>query len=339
MAAVKQPQLGELIGRDIAHQGGAGRVPGRALAPEFVLDHPLGEGLGHDRPSVGQSERRGGAGPIGLRGGRHDAVHHGGGAAQLAREITAEIGVAEGREAREHAAQRPPVMGEVVAAERRERCEARGPSPPQGLHNEAGCGAGGLGIGEVVPYVWMRFVEFARGGPVAIALLGHGQRYDARVRRHHGVQQGFRILGRDDEARHAADDLQPLARGVPHRETIKAILRRQGIARVGVPQRRAQNAPAPVTRAEHGVRIDGLMGAVKRADAEMHDSGRDSRAIVGRADHRARQAVERGSAEARVTGHSGAPDQCAAWLLARATIWVGLTKRNASRSQTSVVTI
>ena len=59
------------------------------------------------------------------------------------------------------------------------------------------------------------------------------------------------------------------------------VLRRQRIAHVGPAQRRAGDGPLRIG-GEDVVEIDGLVGAVERADAQMDDAGGGPARIVGR---------------------------------------------------------
>ena len=72
------------------------------------------------------------------------------------------------------------------------------------------------------------------------------------------------------------------------------------------------------------------MGAMEGADAEMHDSDPNRSKIVARPGDVGRQASE---------ALGGEPGHFAGSLRARATIWVGLTKRSAMRSQIIEVAI
>ena len=56
MAAVQEAEFHEFVWGDVGDELGADLFPGGAAAPlsggEAVLDHPLGEGFGEDRPGV-----------------------------------------------------------------------------------------------------------------------------------------------------------------------------------------------------------------------------------------------------------------------------------------------
>ena len=141
--------------------------------------------------------------------------------------------------------------------------------------------------------VGMRFVE--RGGRriVAVALLGDGQRDDLHGRIAQAPQQRFRVFGRDQRLLERADHLQPLALGAAHRQRVEIVLRLERVAHRGRAQARADDAPAHVAGGERGLGVHRLMRALERADAEMHDAGRDRGAVVARARDVWRKPAER----------------------------------------------
>ena len=166
---------------------------------------------------------------------------------------------------------------------------------------------------EIVNDVGMALVEFAGGGRMAIALLGHGQRHDPHAGRRHGGQQRVRVLGRHQESPDAAHHLQAFAPRVSHRDRVEPVLRGQRIARLGAPQRSTQDAPAEIAVSQDGVRHDGLVGTMEGADAEVYDPGRDGRTVVGGAQHIAGQLIERRGGEPGSGGH-GAVSSFERWV-------------------------
>ena len=117
---------------------------------------------------------------------------------------------------------------------------------------------------------------------MAIALLRHREADDAHGRIAHGAEQRLRILGRDEEAAQRADDAQALAVAGAYRERVEAVLRRERVARLRRAQARAADRPVALAGGEPVVDVDGLMGAVEGADAEMHDADADGVEIVAR---------------------------------------------------------
>ncbi len=75
--AVEHAELHQLEGLDVLDHLGADGFEGRAAGGEVVLDHPLGEGLGHDRPSIFQAADFLDDFSIRIGRGGHDAVDHG----------------------------------------------------------------------------------------------------------------------------------------------------------------------------------------------------------------------------------------------------------------------
>src|SRR5215211_7360747 len=71
----------------------------------------------------------------------------------------------------------------------------------------------------------------------------------------------------------------------PDRTGVEPILGREGVGRVGRTQARAADRPVGLARPEPIVEVDGLMGPVERADAEMNDPDPGGRTVVGRPRH------------------------------------------------------
>jgi hypothetical protein len=185
-------------------------------------------------------------------------------------------------------------------------------------------------MGEVRDHVRVVLAQRPGGGVVAIALLGHRQADDAHGRIAHSLEQRLGIGGRDEELAHGAHDPEPLAGAGPDRQGVEPVLGAERVAGVGGTQARAADRPVGLAGREAVVEIDRLVRPVEGPDAEMDDADPRRRAVVGGALDRRRQGLE---GRGREPGHR--PGSC----LARATIWVGLTKRSAMTSHTSVVTM
>ena len=85
-----------------------------------------------------------------------------------------------------------------------------------------------------------------------------------------------------------------------NRQRIEAILRDEGVARVGTAQAGADDAPIRCAPSEQVVDHDGLVRAVKGADSEVNDARPDARAVVIRAADLAREPGEAGVREAQI---------------------------------------
>ena len=133
---------------------------------------------------------------------------------------------------------------------------------------------------EVVHDVRMGLVQGTSRRVMAIALLGHGQGDDPRLRRAHRLEELLDLPRRDDHLPDRADDPERLAGLGAHREGIEPVLRIEGIVGVGTAQACGDDSPARIV-AEDIVRIDGLMRPVEGPDAEMHDPGLYRLSIIG----------------------------------------------------------
>ena len=204
--AVEDPQLHQLVRRDVVGELGAGELPGRPAGREAVLDHPLAERLGDDQPLVVEAAER--ARPAGGRrrwwpgrSGRPSSwgTRRSRRSTRPARRPPASAG------RRQKSPTRPSttraVVVEVVAAQHGDRpgvaVAAALQAPDQPPDRARRCGAVDVGaddrVGEVEPAV----------RAAAVALLGDGQR-------HHGdggvgepVQH---VVGLRRAVEHLADD-------------------------------------------------------------------------------------------------------------------------------------
>ena len=145
-------------------------------------------------------------------------------------------------------------------------------------------------IGEVGDDVWMRCIEVACG-VAQIGLLGDRQRDDADTGIGQCIKQLCRIARRDQHRSDRADDAKFLAVAAALGERVEPVLRFERIVGRGALQRCADDAPVRLAGGKAVVDIGGLMRAVERADAEMHDARRDRGAVIARNRHRGRQGI------------------------------------------------
>src|SRR4051794_18991505 len=141
----------------------------------------------------------------------------------------------------------------------------------------------------------MPLVEIAGLRRVTVAFLGDGERDDADGRIRHPVDQLRGVLAGDDAIEQRANDAVFGAFGRAHSDGVEMILRGERVARIRTAQARADNAPTGGAGSKAIVDDDGLMRAMKSAEAKMHDPGRDARAVVGRAANGRRQPIEMGA--------------------------------------------
>src|SRR4051812_27159052 len=164
----------------------------------------------------------------------------------------------------------------------------------------------------------MPLVEIAGLRRVAIALLGDGEGDDANGGIGHSLDQSCRALACDHAVEQRTDDAVLGAFGRTDGNRIEMILRGEGVACVRAAQARADDAPRWGAGCKTIVDDDGLVGAMKRAKAEMHDAGGDARTVVGRAADAGWQLIEIGAAKARRTrAHGRLPllCRCLTWRL------------------------
>ena len=116
---------------------------------------------------------------------------------------------------------------------------------------------------------------------MAIAFFRHRQRDNLHTVLRHGFDERGGIFRRDMQGFQSADNLIIRVVGIAHGDGIKPVLRGQGIARIGGTQTGPHNTPAMIARIERLFGISGLMGTMKRSQAQMHKACLDIGAIIG----------------------------------------------------------
>ena len=142
-----------------------------------------------------------------------------------------------------------------------------------------------IGAGDVCLNLRVARVEGAGGGIDEIAALGDGQRDDADRRIGHRLEdRGLTVLD-GNETGHRADHPGAVAARVHFHHGIEAVLLHQRGALLGVVFHHTRAEDAPVVRTakrDQIVEIDGLMGAVEVAHADMQDARADSGGVIAR---------------------------------------------------------
>jgi hypothetical protein len=192
------------------------------------------------------------------------------------------------------------VGGEIVTGEDGEGGDARSSPALKRRHDESRRRSRRVRMSEVVNDIGMLFVEFAGLRRVTIALLGDGQRDDARGGIGHARDQTCRVGGRDDDLKHRADNPVLGAGAGTNGYRIEAVLRDEGVACVRTSQAGADDAPIRCAPSEKVVDHDRLVRPVKGPDSKMNDARPDTRAVVIRAADLAREPGEAGVREAQM---------------------------------------
>ncbi|VVU53968.1 hypothetical protein BAN20980_06611 [Burkholderia anthina] len=154
----------------------------------------------------------------------------------------------------------------------------RGPQPQAG-GDHAERGARGVGRREILLERGIVEIETA-AGPAAIAFLRHGQADDRHGRIGDQRQQRGQRFGREQRAVHRADDARARAVAVALGHRVQMILRGEQVDRMAPPQLDAHDPPAQVALFQHGLRMERLVRAMKRAEAEMDDARADRVPVV-----------------------------------------------------------
>ena len=147
----------------------------------------------------------------------------------------------------------------------------------------------GLRRCQIAHDVRMLEVQRAARGIVAVAFLGDGQRDDLRRGIGEPRVDTCALVAEEQNLAHAADDAPPHAGAALLDGRVQPVLRRHPVAHVRAAQAHAADAPRAAGRGDRVVGVDRLMGAMKRADAEVDDAHRQTRRVVRRSRDRRRQ--------------------------------------------------
>ena len=306
MARIQDADLHHLVSMDIGGEGRADAVPIGTACAKRILDHPLAEILVRHGGGIGDADLAGQR-QFGGAGGGHDAIDHGIGKGAVGVDPIGEVGVGEPRKSRHHLPQDRAIAPQVVARKARERPLPRRPPEPQRRDHRAKSGAGAARMGHVMGDVGMGCIE-APGGIDEIAALGHGQGHDADRGIGHGGDEGGVALCDGEIVDHRPGHFGAAALGRQFDERGHAILRQEPVAHARVIGADACAKDGPILRQtllHQAVGIPGLMGAVKIAQPDMDDAGREPRAVIAGAQDVLRQIGQRGGGERNgaVHGH------------------------------------
>ncbi len=281
VAAVQDADLHRLEFMDMGGELDAHFLQRGAALGEVVLQHPLPEGLaGHGHRVVGQAEF-GRHGAFARAGGRGDAVDHAIGEGHVFGDPGGQGGVGQAGKAGHGIAGDHAVSGQVVAGHDGEGGQASGAA---GLERgDDGAEGGAAGIGGIGLDLGRGGVEMARGIQ-EIAAFGDGEADDADIGEGHGRDQIGIVALHGQEIDHGAHTPGAFARWVKLDDGGEAILRLQRLAhpRIAFADTGAEDGPVvALAEREEVVQVDGHMGAVEVAKADVHDTGREARAVIG----------------------------------------------------------
>ena len=171
-------------------------------------------------------------------------------------------------------AQHPAIVGQIVAADQRQRTQARRSPRDHRLRQI------------MIDAVPVRDDARQIGGavrPPPITLFGDGQRHDPRVGRGEAFGQPLGRSGGDDHLADRADQADGFALARPFGDGVEAVLRRHLVMHAARAQRGGRNRPIAVARRHRVVGIDRLMRAVERAQADMDDADPLRRPVIAEA--------------------------------------------------------
>ena len=123
VAAIKHPQFHLFPGTHITDHLHASRFPCGTTGDKVVFNHPLNERFTADRARIGHAQFAGDFSQRVFRGGRHNAVDHRGGKADMLTDPACQCGRAFFRHPKHGVLHDMTVIWNVVAGKHRERCQ------------------------------------------------------------------------------------------------------------------------------------------------------------------------------------------------------------------------
>ena len=282
MGAVEDPQLGLLEGGDVGDQLDPGPLPRWPAAGEGVLEHPLRERLGDDRPVVGHAGALGGQGTYVL--GRSPGPS---GRPSTTGRQRSRGSSRPGRRRGARRARRPPGaspgrwpgrLSQETTVNGASRRRGAWPAPRPGGRAGTGARPGGQVVGDLRA----RGVQGPGGPGRAVPGLGHGDGDDLDGGVGEAPERRLRVAGGDDGLADGTDQPRPVAAVAAFEQGVQVPLAGQR----AVQRRRAQgdgaDAAGQRARGQDLVAVHGLVGAVEHARPDVHDRGADAGGVVGR---------------------------------------------------------
>ena len=291
MPGVEHPELHELVGLDVGGDQHVEILEREPVGGEAVLDDPLSERLGHDRPVVDDAVGLGEPAPVGVGRRRGDAVDHAVGEGDRAldprRQLVAEaLGLAEGGGTGDG-----PVADDVVAAHDGEPAAGALSAPVQagGDDPERRGGAGGRRVGLV----------YAGAVVDRVPALGDGDRHDLGGVVGDGIDEALGVGGGVDVVDDAADDGDVGRVGSSRDQGVEVVLRpeRARHRRIAGQHARTDDRPVALSASTQLVHVGGEVGTVEPAHAHVHDASPEAVPLVVGRRHRRGQPGERTDAQ------------------------------------------
>ena len=278
MAAVKQAQLHGFERAHVRHHLHALHFPVRTPEREMIFDHPLTEALAHHCRTVMTVELLLQPGERRRIHCRNDAVDHAAGKRHLLLHPLRKLKVLRCGQATHRLTGALTVVRHVVAAQHGKGRDACLVPAAQSLQHNPGRGTRCLGVSQIVDNHRVLQVQLPRSRAQVIAFFSDGQGNDPRARVGHALQQQLQLITaiacvqrftqHGDVAQRYLLTVTVLGHRIAALLLAQLLDQRSVGAQVG-----AAHPPLAFTVAiEMALQIDRLMSAMKRSQAQMHDS-------------------------------------------------------------------
>ncbi len=272
MARVQQPELHQFVRLDVCDELGSRSFPRRAPLREVVLDDPLEERLGDDRPGLVRAEAPRDLGAVGLRRRRRDPVDHRRGEGDLGLDPVRELRIGLPGEAGHRRAGDGAVVLDVVAGQHGERRVSELTTTAQGRDDQVERRGGRTG-------------HERPGLPVdRVAALGDREGQDADRRVGEPLDGRPPVVGRVRELEDRADvPGLPASVGVFLDQCVSAVTGVERVAHRCIGGEHSDGEDAPVageTLFEQSVDRERLVRPVEASHADVRDAALDAGAVV-----------------------------------------------------------
>ena len=194
-----------------------------------------------------------------------------------------EVRVVELGERHQHVTGDGAVLLHVVAGQDGEGLQPLLATPLEGGAEEAEGADGCVQVGQIMLDIWVLSLQLVGVFVVVVATLGDGQGHNVRVGVSHLGNDGLLAIRGEEERPDAADDAGIAALGRALNDGVQVVLGVQDIAHGSVvgPQTDTADGPAVLAMAlQQPVDVDGQMGSVEAADADVDNALLDVTAVV-----------------------------------------------------------
>jgi hypothetical protein len=263
----------------------AGLFPVGPSVGKPVFDDPLPERLGNHRPRVADAELPGHHAPVFVGGGGGDAVHHAVGEGAVVRQPPGEHRISAPGKGEDRLSGDVAVVLQIIARQHGERRNPTLAPAVERFRQVAETSSRPVRVLQIVLYVGVPVLEFPSPPVHPVTAFGDRQRDDPALGVRHSGKHRFRVVGSVQIIEDGADHAGVAGDSVRFDDRVETILRFQCSPHGAVLGKQSHAANPPSRAApplQEIVEVDGLVGAMEPADADVHNMLRTVPAVVCR---------------------------------------------------------